>query len=476
MAIKIYNTLTRKKEELIPVEPGKIRMYLCGPTVYDYFHIGNARPFIIYDVFRRYLMYRGYDVKFVMNITDVDDKIIKKANEENVPATKIAEKYTTAFFEDIQKLGIKSADVYPKATENINEIIQLIKKLIDKGIAYQVAGDVFYSVTSFPDYGKLSGKNIEELKSGARIEVDPRKKNPLDFALWKSAKPGEPFWESPWGKGRPGWHIECSVMSMRHLGETIDIHAGGSDLIFPHHENEIAQSEGATGKPFVKYWMHNGFLNIEGEKMSKSLGNFFTAREIMEKYHPAVLRMFFLMKHYRSPINFSEERIQEAKHALERIITALQNIEEALRETDRPSVDEEGTLSGTIENLKEDFLAELDDDFNTAGAISKIFDMVKEINFILSKSKLSKGDYVDLIKIKSAIEDFDSFLGILSLKDVQLSTVAEESLIEILIDIRNELRKEKNWRLADEIRHRLEDLGIELKDHPGRTAWQKRLR
>ena len=476
MAIKIYNTLTRKKEELIPVEPGKIRMYLCGPTVYDYFHIGNARPFIIYDVFRRYLMYRGYDVKFVMNITDVDDKIIKKANEENVPATKIAEKYTTAFFEDIQKLGIKSADVYPKATENINEIIQLIKKLIDRGIAYQVAGDVFYSVTSFPDYGKLSGKNIEELKSGARIEVDPRKKNPLDFALWKSAKPGEPFWESPWGKGRPGWHIECSVMSMRHLGETIDIHAGGSDLIFPHHENEIAQSEGATGKPFVKYWMHNGFLNIEGEKMSKSLGNFFTAREIMEKYHPAVLRMFFLMKHYRSPINFSEERIQEAKHALERIITALQNIEEALRETDRPSVDEEGTLSGTIENLKEDFLAELDDDFNTAGAISKIFDMVKEINFILSKSKLSKGDYVDLIKIKSAIEDFDSFLGILSLKDVQLSTVAEESLIEILIDIRNELRKEKNWRLADEIRHRLEDLGIELKDHPGRTAWQKRLR
>ena len=332
MAIKIYNTLSRKKEELIPIEAGKVRMYLCGPTVYDYFHIGNARPFILFDIFRRYLKYRGLDVKFVFNFTDIDDKIIKKSIEEKIPASDVAKKYTEAFMEDIKKIGIKPADVYPKATENIPEIISLIEKLIKRGMAYSIDGEVFYSVKNFQDYGKLSGKKINELRSGARVEIDQRKKDPLDFSLWKSAKPGEPCWESPWGKGRPGWHIECSAMSMKYLGESIDIHAGGIDLVFPHHENEIAQSEGATGKQFVKYWMHNGFLNIDGEKMSKSLGNFFTAREIMEKYHPAVIRMFFLLKHYRSPINFSEDRIKEAQQALERIITTLQNIDVELDE------------------------------------------------------------------------------------------------------------------------------------------------
>ncbi|UCE08841.1 MAG: cysteine--tRNA ligase, partial [bacterium] len=415
--MRIYNTLTRQKEEFIPIEPGKIRIYMCGPTVYDYFHIGNARPFILFDIFRRYLKYRGYEVKFVANLTDIDDKIIKKANEEKIATSNVAEKYTAAFFEDTKKLGILEADIHPKATENIADIIQIIEKLVQNGLAYQIDGDVFFSVTKFPDYGKLSGKNIEQLESGSRVEVDPRKKNPLDFALWKAAKSGEPYWESPWGKGRPGWHIECSVMSMKHLGESFDIHAGGSDLIFPHHENEIAQSEGATGKPFVKYWMHNGFLNIEGEKMSKSLGNFFTAREIMEKYHPAVIRMFFLLKHYRSPINFSEERILEAQNALERIITTLENIDLTLSEQKVASKDTTASLAESIEELKNAFMDEMDDDFNTAGAMAKIFDLVKEVNLILAKNHVSQAELFSLIKIKESIEEFDKFLGILFYKE-----------------------------------------------------------
>ena len=396
MAIKIYNTLTRQKEVLEPIEPGKVRMYMCGPTVYDYFHIGNSRPFILFDIFRRYLKYRGFEVKFVTNLTDVDDKIIKKASEENVSTDVVAEKYSTAFFEDTKRLGIQEADAYPKATENISDIIELIEKLVQNGVAYPVDGDVFYSVTKFLGYGKLSGKNIDELESGARVEIDPRKENPLDFALWKAAKPGEPYWDSPWGKGRPGWHIECSVMSMKHLGESFDIHAGGVDLVFPHHENEIAQSEGATGKPFVKYWMHNGFLNIEGEKMSKSLGNFFTAREIMEKYHPAVIRMFFLLKHYRSPINFSEERILEAQSALERIITTLENIDSVLAEHKVQDSENSPSLPESIDDLKNEFINEMDDDFNTAGAISKIFDLVKEANLILASSQLPRHDILSL--------------------------------------------------------------------------------
>ena len=475
MAIKIYNTLTRQKEVLEPIEPGKVRMYMCGPTVYDYFHIGNSRPFILFDIFRRYLKYRGFEVKFVTNLTDVDDKIIKKASEENVSTDVVAEKYSTAFFEDTKRLGIQEADAYPKATENISDIIQLIEKLVQNGVAYPVDGDVFYSVTKFPGYGKLSGKNIDELESGARVEIDPRKENPLDFALWKAAKPGEPYWDSPWGKGRPGWHIECSVMSMKHLGESFDIHAGGVDLVFPHHENEIAQSEGATGKPFVKYWMHNGFLNIEGEKMSKSLGNFFTAREIMEKYHPAVIRMFFLLKHYRSPINFSEERILEAQSALERIITTLENIDSVLAEHKVQDSENSPSLPESIDDLKNEFINEMDDDFNTAGAISKIFDLVKEANLILASSQLPRHDILSLKRIKQVIQELDSFLGILYFKETMESSIKEDALINILIDVRSKLRTEKLWSLADLIRDKLDKVGVELKDNPNRTTWSKKV-
>ncbi|HDP99423.1 MAG TPA: cysteine--tRNA ligase [bacterium] len=473
MAIKIFNTLTKQKEELIPIEPGKIRMYLCGPTVYDFFHIGNARPFIIYDIFRRYLSYRGFEVKFVMNITDIDDKIIKKSADEQVDAATVAQKYSDAFFEDIKKLGIQPADKYPRATENIPEIIALIEKLVDKGLAYVVDGDVFFSVSDFQNYGKLSGKNIDQLKSGARIEVDSRKKNPLDFALWKTVKEGEPYWDSPWGRGRPGWHIECSVMSMKCLGETFDIHAGGADLIFPHHENEIAQSEGATGKQFVRYWLHNGFLNIEGEKMSKSLGNFFTTREILTQYPAEVLRIFFLMKHYRSPVNFSEELVQQAQNALERIITTISNIDVALDQSQR-ELSGEAALTESIDALRDGFIAEMDDDFNTAGAMSKIFDLVKEANLILTKTQYSDADYLALQKIKETIVEFDSFLGILSYKQHQQTTITEEALIEILLNVRSELRRRKIFDLSDEIREKLIALGVEIHDRPDKPIWRKK--
>ena len=472
MAIRIYNTLSRSKEELITLQPGKVRMYLCGPTVYDYFHIGNARPFILYDVFRRYLKYRGWDVKFIMNITDIDDKIISKSIEEKIPASEVARKYTEAFFEDLKKLGIESADEYPKATETIPEIIKLIEQLIDKGMAYSVNGDVFYSVRDFQGYGKLSGKKTDELKSGARVEIDEKKKDPLDFSLWKAAKPGEPSWESPWGKGRPGWHIECSVMSMKYLGETIDIHAGGADLIFPHHENEIAQSEGATGKPFVKYWMHNGFLNIDGEKMSKSLGNFFTARTIMEKYHPAVIRIFFLLKHYRSPISFSEDRIREAGQALERIVTTLQNI--AAKISVSELYEKESELTESIKEIKQEFINEMDNDFNTAGAMAKIFDLIKEANHILAKGQLTASDLSTLSTIKSTIEELDSFLNILYNSESKKLQTTDDSIIQILIDVRKKLREAKHWDLSDEIRDRLDEIGIVLKDFPDKTTWQRK--
>ncbi|MFZ5515713.1 MAG: cysteine--tRNA ligase [Candidatus Zhuqueibacterota bacterium] len=474
MSLKIYNTLTRTKEEFVPVEPGKVTIYLCGPTVYDYIHVGNARPFIMYDIFRRYLEYKGFQVKLVVNLTDIDDHIIEKSIKEKISARQVSEKYTSAFFEDTRRLGIKPASINPKATENVDGIIALITTLIEKGMAYSINGDVFYRIGKFKDYGKLSGKNIDELQSGARVEVDKRKENPLDFALWKSAKEGEPFWESPWGNGRPGWHIECSVMSMKYLGETIDIHAGGSDLIFPHHENEIAQSEGATGKPFVRYWMHNGFLNIEGEKMSKSLGNFFTAREVLAKYDASAIRMFFLLKHYRSPINFSEERILEAQQALKRIMTTLEAINRVLK---GHAFDKEVTRSGQldiVEELRKDFLIEMDDDFNTAGAMSKIFELVKEANLILVKTDLTDEELRSLWKIKIIIEEFDVFLGILTVKNTTQSSNIEASLIELLIETRKKTREARLWDLADHIRNRLNDIGIELMDRPDRTTWRKK--
>jgi len=474
MSLTIYNTLTRKKEEFIPVEAGKVSMYLCGPTVYDFIHVGNARPFIMYDIFRRYLEYKGFRVKMVVNVTDIDDHIIEKSIIEKIPARQVSEKYTSAFFEDIATLGIKPATVNPRATENVDGIIALINTLLAKDMAYSINGDVFYRIGKFKEYGKLSGKNIDDLQSGARVEVDRRKENPLDFALWKSAKEGEPYWESPWGKGRPGWHIECSVMSMKYLGETIDIHAGGSDLIFPHHENEIAQSEGATGKPFVRYWMHNGFLNIEGEKMSKSLGNFFTAREVLAKYDASAIRMFFLLKHYRSPINFSEERVLESQQALKRIMTTLESINDVLN---GHPINEETNRSGlmdVVEEFKKDFIIEMDDDFNTAGAMSKIFELVKEANFILAKTDLTAEDIGALRKIKNIIEEFDGFLGILTAKNKAQSSNIEASLIELLIETRKKIREAKLWDLADHIRNRLNEIGVELMDRPDKTTWRKK--
>lgn len=457
------------KEDFHPIEPGKIKMYLCGPTVYDYFHIGNARPLIMFDVFRRYCEYRGFEVNFIVNITDIDDKIIEKANHEKTTTSDVAAKFTKAYFEDIDKLGIKQADNNPRATEHVKDMIQVIQKLLANGMAYKINGDIYYEVGKFRKYGELSGKNIDELQSGARVEVDERKKSPFDFALWKSAKAGEPYWESPWGKGRPGWHIECSVMSMKYLGETFDIHAGGVDLIFPHHENEIAQSEGATGKKFVKYWMHNGFLNVEGEKMSKSLRNFFTAREVMAKYKPEVIRMFFLLKHYRSPINFSEQGIKESQQALDRIVGTIRNIDIALQ----GSQEIEESSSELITNIKQEFIDAMDDDFNTALAMSKIFDLTKEANLILSKGAITNDDKQTLKQIKNTISEFNTFLGVFALVKDETSKVNEDSYIKILIDIRRKLRDRREWELADIIREHLKGIGIELEDRKDKTVWKK---
>ncbi|MBD3288538.1 cysteine--tRNA ligase [candidate division KSB1 bacterium] len=471
MALRIYNTYTNSVEAFKPLADSKVKMYVCGPTVYNYFHIGNARPLLMFDIFRRYLMYRGYDVRYVVNITDIDDKIIRSANEEKTSTAEVAAKYTQAYFEDCEKLGIRNPDVSPKATDHIDDMIELVKKLVDQGIAYPAEGDVFYDVKKLPQYGKLSGKKIDDLKSGARVEVDKRKKDPLDFVLWKAAKPGEPSWESPWGKGRPGWHLECSVMSMKYLGNTFDIHAGGVDLIFPHHENEIAQSEGATGTRFVNYWMHNGFLNVDGEKMAKSAGNFFTAREILEKYKPEVIRMFFLLKHYRSPIDFSEERIHESQQALSRINSTLANIDIALKEFQPDAKKING--STIINNLREQFLAALDDDFNTANAMAKIFEMVREANIIMSAEQIQQRDLEALLRIKNTILEFNEFLGIIESEQNKISEVEQKVYLDILVEVRQKLREQKNWKLADFIRDRLVEKGIELEDRKDKTVWKK---
>jgi cysteinyl-tRNA synthetase len=468
--MKIYNTLTKKKEDFIPLHPPKVGMYVCGPTVYDYFHIGNARSFVMADMIRRYLIYKGYDVKFVMNLTDVDDKIIRKANEEGVEASVIAERFAKAFFEDIEKLKIKKADVYPKATEHIHEIQNLIGKLEEKGIAYNIDGDVFYDVIKFKDYGKLSGKKIDELESGARIEINENKKNPLDFSLWKKAKPGEPEWESPWGKGRPGWHIECSAMSMKHLGESFDIHAGGHDLIFPHHENEIAQSEGATGKPFVKYWIHFGFLNFQNEKMSKSLGNFFTARDILKKYSAESVRLFFGQTHYASPLSFSEELLASAEKALSKIKNFVETLEENLSEAP-----EDGTYPEfSIQDFYDKFEEAMDDDFNTPKAIAVIFDLIKEVNRIIATEKNLGATFFEDVK-EFLDKTAEEVLGIVPARQsrTESSEGEAEKLLQILVDIRLKAKRMKNYDLADEIRSRLAELGYVLLDSKDGTKVRK---
>lgn len=464
MAIRFYNTLTKRIEEFIPLDEGKIKIYMCGPTVYDYFHIGNARSFVMIDIIRRYFIYKGFDVKFVMNLTDIDDKIINKAISEGVTASEIAKKYTDAFFEDIEKLKIKPADVYPRATENINNIIELIQKLADKGIAYQINGDVFYDVTKFPDYGKLSGKKLEDLISGARVEINEQKKNPADFALWKSAKQGEPFWESPWGKGRPGWHIECSVMSMRNLGETFDIHAGGSDLIFPHHENEIAQSEAATGKPFARYWIHFGFLNIDNQKMSKSLGNFFTTREILEKFSAEALRLLYAQSIYSAPLNFSIDLLQNSENAIKRINNSLHQLETA------PILENQEDFP--VERFYKEFEEAMDENFNTPQAVAVFFDFVKEVNSFLAKyngiSSINKEKILNFF-----IQTGQDILGIVYLqKRKSFDDKLLDELMKIIIDIRSQMRSEKRFDIADKIRDELRKLNIELEDKKGITTYK----
>jgi cysteinyl-tRNA synthetase len=469
--LKLYNTLTKQVEEFIPLNPPNVGMYICGPTVYDYFHIGNARTFIMADIIRRYLEYKGYNVKFVMNLTDIDDKIIKKSIEEKIPASKVAGKYSEAFFEDLKRLRIKPATFYPKATENIDEILSMIKALIDNGAAYNVDGNVFYNVSSFKSYGKLSGKKIDELEVGARVEVMEEKHNPLDFALWKKSKEGEPFWKSEWGNGRPGWHIECSAMSCKHLGETFDIHAGGNDLIFPHHENEIAQSEAATKKPFVKYWLHFGFLNINKEKMAKSLGNFFTAREVLAKYSAEAIRLFFSQAHYRGPVDFTNELLDAAEKGLEKLKNFRSTIETAINKNNSGGINPEFNF----QDFEKRFTDALDDDFNTPQAVAVIFDFVKEANRTISdKDNLHLNYYLSLkdFLIKTA----DNVLGIISFeqKEMKSDSLLENELIKILIDIRLMAKNEKNFQLADDIRKKLENLGITLKDTKEGTDFFKR--
>ena len=461
----IYNTLTRKKEEFKPLNPPKVTMYVCGPTIYDYFHIGNARSFVMSDILRRYLEYKNYDVTFVMNLTDVDDKLIKKSNEENVPVENVADKYADAFFEDIEKLGIKKADVYPKATENMDEIIELINGLVENGYAYNVEGNVFYDVNKFKGYGKLSGKNIENLESGARIEINEEKQNPLDFSLWKKAKPNEPYWESPWGKGRPGWHVECSAMSMKHLGKTIDIHAGGNDLIFPHHENEIAQSEACCTNEFVKYWVHFGFLNINEEKMSKSLGNFFTARDILKKYSANSIRYFFSQTHYSGPLSFTEELLKGAEKGLEKIYNLAQRIENIIPAS-----------SGKLNSFEQErylfaFESAMDDNFNSPQALASIFDFIRDFNKFLNKNDNISVKVVDNAK-SFLINTLTNVLGINIFTKSESRDSKENELVQLLIYLRTKAKSDKNYSLADEIRDKLKGIGVILEDNKDGTKYK----
>ena len=458
--MKIYNTLTRKKEEFVPIKEGEALIYVCGPTVYNFFHIGNARPFVVFDTLRKYLEYRGYKVKFVQNFTDVDDKIINRAREEGITAPEVAEKYIGEYFHDAAALNVRKADVHPRVSEHIQDIIDFVQTLIDKGYAYEADGDVYFSTRKFPEYGKLSKQNIDDLEAGARIAVGEVKQDPLDFALWKARKSEDEIaWESPWGMGRPGWHIECSAMSKKHLGETIDIHAGGQDLQFPHHENEIAQSECCNGVPFAHYWMHNGYITIDNEKMSKSKGNFFTVRDILKEYSGEVIRFFLLSGQYRSPINFSKELMEQAKSSLARMENCKENLLylcEAGKEGDL-SGEEEKKLAG-YDVYRQEFIRAMDDDLNTADAISAVFELITAINTAV-KSGASKAF------AKASVDTLMEFCNVLGLLQAEADNAVDPE-IQKLIDERQEARKAKNFARADEIRDMLKEKGITLKDTP----------
>jgi len=464
--MKVYNTLTRKKEELVPITPGEIKMYACGPTVYNYIHIGNARPLCIFDILRRYLEYRGYKVTFVQNFTDIDDKIIRRANEEHVDFSEISERYIKEFWTDADGLNVRHATVNPKATENIDAIIHIISTLIEKGYAYEAQGDVYFSTEKFKDYGKLSHQPLEDLEAGARIMVGEVKREPMDFAVWKAAKPGEPAWNSPWGKGRPGWHIECSAMNWRYLGDTIDIHCGGQDLIFPHHENEIAQSECFTGKPFAHYWMHNGYINVDNVKMSKSLGNFFTVRDVAEKYGYEPIRYLLISAQYRSPINYSTDIIEQCISALNRLYTCRDSLDFELKNASDAEHDGDRAIIDGFGKYREQFIDAMDDDLNTADAIASIFELVRDINTNVVGKTPSKA------LVEGAISVFDELTGVLGLV-YNRKTETLDSDIEALIEARTNARKEKNWTEADRIRDQLKEMGIVLEDTAQGVKWHR---
>lgn len=501
MSLKVYNTMTREKEEFVPRDAGKVAMYVCGPTVYNYIHIGNGRTYLSFDIIYRYLKYRGYDVKYVRNLTDVDDKIINKANEEGVSAEEIAERYSIAFNEDTEQLGLAKPTIAPKATEHIKEMIEIIEGLIGKGLAYVVGGDVYFEVTKFAGYGKLAHRSLEDMRAGERVEIDPRKHHPMDFALWKSAKPGEPSWDSPWGKGRPGWHIECTAMSLKYLGQGFDIHGGGRDLIFPHHENELAQTEGYTGKQFVRYWMHGGMVNIGEEKMAKSLGNIILVRDLLKEHSPNVLRLLALGTHYRSPIDFGPEKLREAESAYDRFLNARRRIAQALESpavTRFPEpVEEADRLQRAIQETKSKFIESMDDDFNSAAALASLFELVREINMfiesneqemtMIAKDTLSTADDM-LTELAGAMglnlalpeeaagleanlpaEIYDLAAEVLGLS---LDNKAKSELLDELLVRRNEARKQKDWATADMIRNGLAGMGIEIEDTPLGSRWK----
>ena len=465
--MKIFNTMTRSKEEFKPLEEGKVKMYVCGPTVYNYIHVGNARPFIIFDTLRRYLEYRGYDVTFVQNFTDVDDKIIKRGHEEGIAPEEIAQKYIKEYFVDADGLGIKRASVHPQVTENIEQIIEFVKELEDKGYAYAVNGDVYFDTQKFEGYGKLSGIKQEELEAGSRIEVNDQKKHPMDFVLWKAKKEGEPGWTSPWGEGRPGWHIECSVMSRRYLGDTIDIHAGGQDLKFPHHENEIAQSEARSGKTFSNYWMHNEYININNEKMSKSKGNFFTVRDISKLYDLEVVRLFMLSTHYRNPINFSDEILNQSKAGLERLYNAKERVEFIISKlNDNAENADELKLEEELNSFRQRFIEAMDDDLNTADALSIIFELARFMNSNVNEN--STKEFANKV-----LDEFNELTGVLNVVNKKHEEDMLDEEIEALIQKRTDAKKNKYFKLADEIRNELLEKGIVLEDTRQGVKWRR---
>ena len=463
MTLRVYNTLTREKSDFIPLEEGKVRMYVCGPTVYDSAHVGHAMSALVFDVIRRYLTYKGYDVHYVMNFTDVDDKIIDRANRMGVEPITLAEKYISEYEQNLADLNILPATENPRATEDMDQIIDMVARLLENDKAYEVDGDVYFRVEADKDYGKLSGRKLEDMNAGSRIRVDDRKENPMDFAIWKAAKPGEPAWDSPWGLGRPGWHIECSAMNLSHLGPQIDIHGGGNDLIFPHHENEIAQTEAVTGKPFARYWMHNGMVQLKGEKMSKSLGNLVSISDFLAEHPADVMRLMVLSSNYRSPLTFTDEVVEANERALERLLSALRPAMPGAFGADESAL---ANLSKQTETTKAGFMDAMDEDFNTAGALGQLFDLVRAIN----QARAENATDEQLKPAQAALKDLSSILGLMLESQAQ-ATTGVDAFIDLLVDLRQQLRKNKNFDLADQVRKKVAELGVVIEDSAQGSTW-----